>query len=115
MAKPLNSILKEICAASLDKLLLPDGFEVTPSTARHSLVSAQYHRFAVDRLCMVDVQRDKYWTHEKGRFCVNLWIQFPAVGDFAGMDAVPRCRILRTFKFSSVWVNSPPAVTTGGS
>lgn len=88
MAKPLNSILKEICAESLDKLLLPDGFEVTPSKARHSLVSAQYHRFAVDRLCVVDVQRDKYWTNEKGRFCVNLWIQFPAVGDFAGMDAV---------------------------
>lgn len=88
MAKPLNSILKEICSESLDKLLLPDGFEVTPSKARHTLVSVQYHRLAVDRLCMVDVQRDKYWTNEKGRFCVNLWIQFPKVGDFSCMDAV---------------------------
>lgn len=87
MAKSLNSILQAICAKSLGELLLADGFEESPAKIRQSCVAAQYHRLAVDRLCVVDVQRDKYWTNDKGRFCVNLWIQFPATGDFSGMEA----------------------------
>lgn len=88
MAKSLNSILKTICANSLGELLLADGFEESPAKIRNSTLTAQYHRIAVNRLCVVDVQRDKYWTNDKGRFCVNLWIQFPEDGDFAGMEAM---------------------------
>ena len=88
MAKSLNSILKTICANSLGELLLADGFEESPAKTRPSFIAAQYHRLAVDRLCVVDVQRDKYWTNDKGRFCVNLQIHFPEVGDFSGMDAM---------------------------
>jgi len=88
MAKSLNSILKAICANSLGELLLADGFEESPAKIRNSILTAQYHQLAVDRLCVVDVQRDKSWTNGKGRFCVNLCIYFPEVGDFSGMDAM---------------------------
>ncbi len=37
---------------------------------------------------MVDVQRDKYWTNQKGRFCINLWILFPKIGVFSATDVL---------------------------
>lgn len=61
-----SAILPRICAESWGELLTAVEFEVAPVKDRHASVAVEYQRHTGTRIQKVDVQRDKYWTNQKG-------------------------------------------------
>jgi hypothetical protein len=71
-----NELLKRICRESLGSVLPDLGF-VELDRRSHSLISAEYRRVSGNIVQIVDVQRDKYWSNDAGKFCINFWIRIP--------------------------------------
>jgi hypothetical protein len=48
----------------------------------------QFHRVGPDHVCLLDFQRDKYWTNAEGKFAINIGIYFPAVEAIRGRPPI---------------------------
>ncbi len=85
---PLNSTLKSLASCSLAPLLFADEYAESPAASRHSLSTAQFHRVGPDHICLLDSQRDKYWTNQTGKFTVNIGVYFPAIEAIRGKQVI---------------------------
>jgi hypothetical protein len=87
MSTATNAMLKSLCRESFGAVLPPLGF-VELNLRSHVLVSAEFRRVSQNIVHIVDVQRDKYWSNDSGKFCVNFWIRISIDEGTSKADAI---------------------------
>ncbi len=100
----LNAVLLLVARQSLAPFLLSDGYVESPSRARSSFSTIQFHRQGADHTCLLDFQRDMFWTNNEGKFTVNLGIYFPEIE--AVLEA-PKCDEIPNSGFWTLQIRLP--------
>jgi hypothetical protein len=86
MPKLSKTILSTLIKGTLEPLWSGEGFGKSPVC--HTSCFVQYHRLRQDQYQLIDVQRDKWWTKQCGKFAINLGVYIPKLMEITGRPII---------------------------